>query len=65
MWLFPLPAVVAIGMWLALFFSTGSFEARLFGTAFQVRFWMAGIVVLLLGALVFLIRARMLKEAAL
>ena len=62
MWLFPLPAVVAIAMWLALFFSTGSFEARLFGTAFQVRFWMAGIFVLLLGALVFLIRARMLKE---
>jgi len=62
MWLFPLPAVTAIGMWLALFFSTGSFEARLFGTTFQVRFWMAGIVVLLIGALVFLIRARVLKE---
>jgi fructoselysine transporter len=62
MWLFPLPAVIVIGMWLALFFSTGSFEVPLFGAVFQVRFWVAGIVVLMVGALVFLLRARVLRE---
>lgn len=62
MWLYPAPVVGVIVMWLALFFSTGSFEMTLLGFTFKIYFWLAGIVVLLVGALVFLVRARVQGE---
>ncbi len=45
MWLYPLPAVLAIALWLAIFVSTGT-------TA------LAGLGVMLAGAIVFFVRAR-------
>jgi amino acid transporter len=56
--LYPLPIVVVIALWLGIFFSTGTFE--LFGT--RVYFSVAGVAVLLAGAAVFLLRARLLRE---
>ena len=50
MWLYPLPALVAIVGWAAIFVSTGR------------RFAMAGLGVMLAGAVVFLTRARILGE---
>jgi amino acid transporter len=49
MWLYPLPALAAIGMWLWLFLATGWFI-------------LIGLGVLLLGLVVYLIRARVLEE---
>ncbi len=51
MWLYPLPAVIAIFMWIGLFVSTGTFFA------------VGGVAVMSVGAVVFLIRANYLKEA--
>ena len=50
MWLYPLPALIAILMWIGLFVSTGTFFA------------VGGVVVMSIGTLVFLIRAKVLKE---
>jgi amino acid transporter len=50
MWLFPVPAVVAIVGWLAIFFSTGR------------NFALSGLLVTVVGVLVFLVRTRMRKE---
>ncbi|HKZ53445.1 MAG TPA: APC family permease [Candidatus Acidoferrales bacterium] len=49
MWLYPLPALAAIGMWLWLFLATGWFI-------------LIGLGVLLLGLVVYLVRARVLGE---
>jgi len=49
MWLYPLPALAAIGMWLWLFLATG-------------WFMLIGLGVLLLGLMVYLVRARVLRE---
>lgn len=46
MWLFPLPAIVAIVVWLYIFFSTG-FE-----------FYISGIIMMLLGMVVYFIKER-------
>ena len=45
MWLYPLPALIAILMWIGLFLSTGTYFA------------IGGVVVMALGAIVFLIRS--------
>lgn len=45
MWLYPLPAIIAIMMWIGLFLSTGAFFA------------VGGIVVMAIGVIVFLIRS--------
>ncbi len=50
MWLYPLPAIIAIIMWLGLFFSTGFFFAA------------GGIIVILIGIIVFLIRAKLKND---
>ncbi len=50
MWLYPLPALVAIIMWIALFLSTGMYFA------------LGGLIVMVIGALVFLIRAHYINE---
>ncbi len=50
MWLYPLPALIAILMWIGLFVSTGTFFA------------IGGVVVMSIGLIVFLIRAKYLKE---
>jgi fructoselysine transporter len=50
MWLYPLPALIAIVMWLGLFFSTGKYFA------------IGGVVVMSIGAAMFLLRAYMKKE---
>jgi amino acid transporter len=56
--LFPLPALVAIAGWLAILFSTGAIEVR----GVRVHYWLAGLLMTALGALVFLARARMQRE---
>ncbi len=50
MWLYPVPALVAILMWIGLFFSTGMYFA------------LGGLIVMSLGAVVFFIRAKYEKE---
>jgi fructoselysine transporter len=50
MWLYPLPALIAILMWIGLFFSTGMYFA------------IGGIVVISIGAVVFFIRACYKKD---
>ncbi len=50
MWLYPLPALAAIAMWLGLFLATGQ------------TFILVGLGVLALGAVVYLVRARTLRE---
>jgi len=50
MWLYPLPAIIAILMWIGLFVSTGFYFA------------IGGVVVMSIGAVVFLIRSYYLKE---
>ncbi len=50
MWLYPVPALVAILMWIGLFFSTGMYFA------------LGGLIVMSLGAVVFFIRAKYKKE---
>ena len=50
MWLYPLPALIAIIMWLGLFFSTGMFFA------------IGGITVILIGIIVFIIRAKLKND---
>ncbi len=50
MWLYPLPALIAILMWIGLFLSTGTYFA------------VGGVVVMLIGAIAFLIRAYIKKD---
>ncbi|MHB8580561.1 MAG: APC family permease [Ignavibacteriaceae bacterium] len=50
MWLYPLPALVAIIMWLGLFFSTGMYFA------------LGGILIMLIGTIVFFVRAFVIKD---
>ncbi len=50
MWLYPLPALAAIAMWIYLFIVTGTY------------FILIGLGVLALGIVVYLVRARMLRE---
>lgn len=50
MWLYPLPALIAIVMWTGLFISTG------------YLFAISGLAVMLIGAVVFLVRAYYKKE---
>ena len=53
MWLYPLPALIAIVMWLGLFFSTGTYFA------------VGGIVVMAIGAAMFLLRSYLKKNGRL
>ena len=50
MWLYPLPALIAIIMWLGLFFSTGKYFA------------IGGTIVMSIGAVMFLLRSYIKKE---
>ncbi|MBW7887862.1 MAG: amino acid permease [Bacteroidetes bacterium] len=50
MWLYPLPAIIAILLWLSIFFSTG------------IEFALSGAGMILLGLIVFFVRAKMRKE---
>jgi len=50
MWLYPLPALVAVALWLGLFVATGE------------RFILIGLGVLAAGVAVYLLRARLLRE---
>jgi fructoselysine transporter len=50
MWLYPLPALIAIFMWLGLFLSTGMFFA------------IGGILVMVIGIVIFFIRSYLEKE---
>jgi len=58
MWLYPLPALVTIFGWGALFLATGSFELL----GLRIPFAAAGMFIILLGVAVYFIRARILKE---
>jgi amino acid transporter len=55
---YPLPALLVIVAWLAVFASTGSVEVR--GARIDLR--LAGVTLTALGALVFLLRARVQRE---
>lgn len=50
MWLYPLPALIAIMMWLGIFFSTGEYFA------------VGGIIVMSIGTVMFLLRSYIKKE---
>jgi hypothetical protein len=50
MWLYPVPALVAMGLWIGLFIATGE------------RFILIGLGVLLMGVIIYLVRARVLGE---
>ncbi len=50
MWLYPLPAIIAIFMWIGIFFSTG------------VYFAVGGVVVMSAGAVMFLLRSYIKQE---
>jgi amino acid transporter len=50
MWLYPLPALIAILMWIGLFLSTGMYFA------------VGGVIVIIIGAIVFFIRAYYKKD---
>jgi amino acid transporter len=54
MWLYPLPVLVAIAGWAAVFAATGS--VTVFGAQIDLR--LAGIGIMAVGTLVFLLRAR-------
>jgi amino acid transporter len=56
--LYPLPVILVVAGWLAILFSTGSIN--FYGV--KVYFWAAGMTVTGLGAVVFLARARWLRE---
>ncbi len=58
MWLYPLPVIVVIFGWLAILFSTGSIVVR----GVTIHFWAAGIIMMALGTVVFLIRAKLQRE---
>jgi amino acid transporter len=76
MWFYPLPAVISMAGWAALFVATGfaqipahNFQFVLFKHAFRydfsgarVHFAFLGLLVLSVGAAVFFVRARILKE---
>jgi hypothetical protein len=55
---YPLPVLLVIVAWLAVFASTGSVEVR--GARIDLR--LAGATLTALGALVFLLRARVQRE---
>jgi amino acid transporter len=56
--LYPLPVVVVVLGWLGVFAATGSVEVR--GVLIDLR--LAAVVLMLLGALIFLLRARVNRE---
>jgi len=58
MWLYPIPAILAIVGWLAIFFSTG--YVVLWGT--RVYLTVAAVGIMILGTVVFLLRARFLHQ---
>ena len=58
MWLYPVPIIVAVVGWVAIFLSTGSYD--FFGV--RVNFALAGLTMTAIGAVVFLLRARVLRE---
>ncbi len=58
MWLYPLPALVTIAGWAALFVATGSFDLL----GLRIPFAAAGILIILVGVSVYFLRARILKE---
>jgi amino acid transporter len=58
MWLYPLPVVLVVAAWLAVFVATGSIEV--FHMRIDLR--LAAVLLMLTGAAVFLARARAAKE---
>lgn len=56
--LYPLPVILVVLGWLAVLFSTGSID--FWGVT--IYYWAAGMAVTALGALVFLLRAKLLNE---
>ncbi len=56
--LYPLPVILVVAGWLAVLFSTGSIDVK----GMKIYFWAAGIGVTLLGGMVFLLRAKLLRE---
>ena len=56
--LYPVPVILVVAGWLAVLFSTGSIQIL----GMKVYFWAAGTTVIALGAVVFLIRSRVLGE---
>jgi amino acid transporter len=60
--LYPLPVLLVIAGWVAIFLSTGSIDLQRFGLDASVPYPLAGASMLALGAAVFLVRAQVLKE---
>lgn len=60
--LYPLPVIVVVAGWIAIFLSTGSIEVTRFGLNWKIPFPLAGAAMMALGAVVFLLRARKLGE---
>lgn len=58
MWMYPLPVIVAVAAWLAVFFSTGSIVVR----DAKIDLRLAAVLLTLLGTIVFLVRARRAYE---
>ncbi len=58
MWLYPLPVLIAVIGWMAVFISTGS--VTVFGARVDLR--LAGIGIMAVGAMIFLARARAQRE---
>lgn len=56
--LYPLPVILVVAGWLAILFSTGSIDFR----GVKIYFWAAGMAVSAIGAIVFLVRAKLLRE---
>jgi hypothetical protein len=58
MWAYPLPVVVVVAAWLAIFLSTGEIVVR----GLAVPYPLAGLIVMAAGLCVFLVRARTTKQ---
>jgi predicted membrane channel-forming protein YqfA (hemolysin III family) len=58
--LYPLPVLLVIAGWIAIFLSTGNIKSERLGI--EVPYPLAGVVMLILGAIVFLVRAKVQRE---
>jgi amino acid transporter len=58
--LYPLPVLLVIAGWIAIFLSTGNIKSERLGI--EVPYPLAGVVMLTLGAIVFLVRAQVQRE---
>jgi amino acid transporter len=58
--LYPLPVLLVIAGWIAIFLSTGNIRSERLGI--EISYPLAGVLMLALGAVVFLVRAKVQRE---